>query len=38
MSNWQTFTIGDLVKKQIISPPMDGNHGEIHPKGDDFAS
>lgn len=38
MSNWRTCTIGDLVKEKVIFPPMDGNHGEIHPKGNDFVS
>lgn len=38
MSNWRICTIGDLVKAKVIFPPMDGNHGDIHPKGDDFVS
>ena len=38
MSNWRTCTIGDLVKEKVIFPPMDGNHGDIHPKGNDFVS
>ena len=38
MTSWRTCTIGDLVKEKVIFPPMDGNHGEIHPKGDDFVS
>jgi type I restriction enzyme S subunit len=36
MSNWRTTTIGQLVKEGVIYPPVDGNHGEIHPKGSDF--
>jgi type I restriction enzyme S subunit len=36
MSSWRACTIGDLVKEKVIFPPMDGNHGEIHPKGNDF--
>lgn len=36
MSNWRSCTIGDLVTEKVIAPPMDGNHGDIHPKGDDF--
>lgn len=36
MSNWRQCTVGDLVKEKIIAPPMDGNHGDIHPKGNDF--
>jgi len=33
---FQLFTVGDLIKQKIIEKPLDGNHGEIHPKGDDF--
>lgn len=29
-------TVKELVEKGILERPMDGNHGEIHPKGDDF--
>ncbi|TNR34464.1 restriction endonuclease subunit S [Escherichia coli] len=36
MSKWRVYTIGELVKDKIIAPPMDGNHGDIHPKGNDF--
>lgn len=36
MSKWSKFTIGQLVHDSILYPPTDGNHGEIHPKGDDF--
>ena len=36
MSKWDSCTIGDLVEQKIIAPPIDGNHGEIHPKGSDF--
>jgi len=36
MNNWVNVTIKDLVKQGVIYPPMDGNHGETHPKGDDF--
>jgi type I restriction enzyme S subunit len=38
MTNWHSYTIGDLVAENIIAPPVDGNHGEIHPKGNDFIS
>jgi type I restriction enzyme S subunit len=30
------MTISQLVKKGIIEKPLDGNHGEIHPKSEDF--
>ncbi len=36
MTKWHLHTIGDLVREKIIAEPMDGNHGEIHPKGNDF--
>lgn len=36
MNNWRTITIRQLVDEGVISAPSDGNHGEIHPKGDDF--
>jgi len=29
-------TVAQLVSGGIIERPIDGNHGEIHPKGDDF--
>ncbi|WP_412755199.1 restriction endonuclease subunit S [Legionella pneumophila] len=38
MSNWLKQTIGDLINKGVIEPPMDGNHGEKHPKGSDFVN
>lgn len=38
MSKWRSCTIGDLVEEKVIAPPMDGNHGDIHPKGDDFTA
>ncbi|MDX2469241.1 MAG: restriction endonuclease subunit S [SAR324 cluster bacterium] len=30
------LTVGELIKQKIIEKPLDGNHGEIHPKGGDF--
>ena len=32
----QSITVGELVAKGVLERPMDGNHGEIHPKGHDF--
>lgn len=29
-------TVRELVDRGILERPMDGNHGEIHPKGEDF--
>jgi len=36
MNKWRKTTIGQLVVDNVIEAPMDGNHGEIHPKGSDF--
>ena len=33
---WQVLTVEELVKDNILFPPKDGNHGGIHPKGEDF--
>ena len=33
---WRNIQIEDLVKAKILAKPMDGNHGNIHPKGSDF--
>jgi type I restriction enzyme S subunit len=33
---WDLFSVNDLVEKDIIYKPLDGNHGGIHPKGTDF--
>ncbi|MCR6480763.1 restriction endonuclease subunit S [Variovorax sp. ZS18.2.2] len=32
----RTFTVEELIKAGVVAPPMDGNHGEIHPKAADF--
>lgn len=34
--SFELVKVSDLVRRKVIAPPMDGNHGEIHPKGDDF--
>lgn len=34
--DWTICSVQDLLDAQIIEKPMDGNHGNIHPKGDDF--
>lgn len=36
MNNWPKFTIGELITQGVIEPPMDGNHGETHPKAKDY--
>lgn len=34
--DWIVTTIDDLVEEKILDKPIDGNHGEIHPKKADF--
>ncbi len=34
--DWESTTVGKLVDSGILFPPEDGNHGEIHPKSEDF--
>ena len=36
--DWWHGKIQDLVDQGIIEKPMDGNHGNIHPKSADFVS
>ena len=36
--NWIIVSVGNLVEQNILEKPLDGNHGEIHPKGTDFVS
>lgn len=36
MSIYRIYTVEDLIERNIIEPPMDGNHGEAHPKTSDF--
>ena len=33
---WIETIVGELVNQKIIEKPLDGNHGEIHPKKSDF--
>lgn len=33
---WENTTVEALVSKGILDKPLDGNHGEIHPKKADF--
>lgn len=35
-SDWGELTVNELVEQRIIEKPLDGNHGNIHPKGNDF--
>ncbi|ELJ8443961.1 restriction endonuclease subunit S [Vibrio cholerae] len=34
--SWEIISIGSLLKLKIIDKPMDGNHGNIHPKASDY--
>jgi type I restriction enzyme S subunit len=36
--DWEETTVGALVKRGVLERPLDGNHGSIHPKGDDFVA
>ncbi|MDD3940345.1 MAG: N-6 DNA methylase [Candidatus Pacebacteria bacterium] len=33
---WKKIKVAELVKDKIIEKPLDGNHGEIHPKSSDY--
>jgi len=33
---WIEATVGSLVEAGVIEKPLDGNHGNIHPKSSDF--
>lgn len=30
------YTVRELVAARVLEPPIDGNHGELHPKESDF--
>ncbi len=34
--DWKCVNVGDLVNERIIAKPLDGNHGELHPKSSDY--
>src|SRR5262245_37193170 len=36
--DWECTTVGQLVREGILEKPLDGNHGNIHPKSGDFVS
>lgn len=36
--SFELTTVGDLVKRGVLERPIDGNHGEIHPKSADFVT
>lgn len=33
---WEEQTVQELVEKEVIYKPLDGNHGEIHPLKNDY--
>jgi restriction endonuclease S subunit len=35
-TDWTEATVGELVTRGVLHAPIDGNHGEIHPKKADF--
>jgi type I restriction enzyme S subunit len=36
--SFELTTVGDLVRRGVLERPIDGNHGEIHPKASDFVT
>ena len=34
--SWEVVTVQDLIDRNILDKPIDGNHGEIHPKVSEF--
>ena len=32
----ESTTVGDLIDRDVLDRPLDGNHGEIHPKASDY--
>jgi type I restriction enzyme, S subunit len=35
-NGWEIRTVEELVSSNILYKPLDGNHGEIHPKSSDY--
>lgn len=35
---WKRLTVRDAIAEGYIARPLDGNHGEKHPKGDDYVT
>ena len=33
---WEVVSVNDLVAARVIEKPLDGNHGNIHPKSSDY--
>ena len=36
--DWNVVSVQKLVETQILEKPLDGNHGNIHPKSSDYVS
>jgi type I restriction enzyme S subunit len=36
--DWEFTTVGQLVRDNVIQTPLDGNHGDTHPKSGDFVT
>jgi type I restriction enzyme S subunit len=34
--SWEVARVEELVTRGVLAKPLDGNHGNIHPKSDDF--
>jgi len=34
--SFELVKVSGLIKRGVIDQPLDGNHGEMHPKGEDF--
>ncbi|SFL39178.1 type I restriction enzyme, S subunit [Lachnospiraceae bacterium KH1T2] len=37
-SNWKEYTVQELINLDMLEEPLDGNHGNIHPKASDYVS
>ncbi|MBC2382803.1 restriction endonuclease subunit S [Pseudomonas carnis] len=35
---WNYYSVEQLISEGVLEKPMDGNHGNIHPKSSDFVS
>lgn len=38
MSEWRVCTVQDLIDSGMLDIPLDGNHGELHPKVADYVA
>ena len=37
-SDWKTYTVQELIDAGMLEEPLDGNHGNIHPKTSDYVA